>query len=519
MSSDPSPPFPLLGEDRAAGVLLHLTSLAVDRGAGDTGPEAERFLDWLVAHGQRVWQTLPVTASGSHASPYDSRSSCAGEPLLVSADRLVDDGLLPARRLAEAPVSRSGGVDFGAVRGWKKVVIDEAWEGFPDTAAPALAADFAAFTRHPLHREWLDSWSLFAAFSAEHGEDWSRWPDGLRRRRPEAVASERQRLSSEIGRHRFTQWLFFRHWARLRRAARARGVLLMGDLPFYVARHSADVWWWRELFSVGQNGDLTAQSGVPPDAFSATGQLWGTPVYRWEAMAADGYRWWTRRLRLAFELFDLVRLDHFRGFVAHWEVGSDRTEAVTGEWRPGPGRRLFEAIEGSLGARPGLVAEDLGTITPDVERLRTDLGLPGMRVLQFAFDGEDDETAAANPHLPHHHESLAVVYTGTHDNPPTRAWAEDLDERRRRRLEIYLGRVPAEPHRDLLRLAYSSLAQLAVVPMQDLLGLGEEARMNTPGRAEGNWRWRLRPGQLAETDCAWVRELATLCSRVPRRSR
>jgi 4-alpha-glucanotransferase len=467
----------------------------------------DALLGWLAAAGLSVWQLLPLSPVDRSGSPYTAASAFAGNPLLLSPERLVEDGLLGSDEIAGAPAGDPAHVDFAAVTTWKDALLRHAWEGFRRRGPAELRDELRAFAAEPRHG-WLADWELYQALKRAHGgAAWTRWPEPLRRREPAALAQARSELLAETGFHRFAQYLFFRQWSRVRAAAAARRVLLLGDLPIYVAHDSADVWAQPHLFDLDAHGEPRHVAGVPPDYFSPTGQRWGNPLYRWERLREDGYAWWVDRLRGNLELTDLVRIDHFRAFAAYWEVPAHEETALVGRWVRGPGIDLFRALERALGGLP-ILAEDLGTITPDVDALRAQAGLPGMKVLQFAFD-EPHST-----HLPHHHAPRSVVYTGTHDNDTTAGWYATASEVTRRRLLDYTGSDGHAVHRDLMRAAFTSPAELAIVPVQDVLGLGSAARMNTPGREGGNWSWRLVPGQLGPVDAAWVRRLAEVGERL-----
>jgi 4-alpha-glucanotransferase len=472
---------------RAAGILLHPTSLPGRFGIGDVGPVAESFLDWLASAGQSIWQVLPLGPTGHGASPYGSLSAFAGNPLLISPEKLAEGGLVPRSTLEDAPSFPDERVEWEAVRGWKEKLFRIAWANASGSAR--VREDLEAFREAPEQKPWLADWSLFAAREAT------------------GRAAPREELSDEIEYQDFLQLTFFRQWDRLRWEARRRGIQLFGDVPIYVSPGGVELESHRELFALDAEGRSLDVAGVPPDFFSETGQLWGYPLYRWDRMEEEGFRWWIDRLRAAFRMTDIVRLDHFRAFAAYWAVPAGEKTAVNGRWLPGPGMKLFKAVRRALGDVP-LVAEDLGTITPDVKRLLAKLGIPGMKVLQFAFYEPD------SPYLPHRHVPNAVVYTGTHDNDTTRGWWEKLDADARGRVYDYLGRTGGEIEWDLIRAAYGSVADRAVVPLQDVFGLGSEARMNTPAEAEGNWSWRARESDFANDRNARLRRLAELTGRL-----
>jgi 4-alpha-glucanotransferase len=492
---------------RQAGLLLHPSSLPGRFGIGDLGPEAERFLDWAGAAGQTLWQVLPLGPPGPHQSPYDGISAFAGHRLLISPERLVEGELLPAAALDAPPRGAGHAVDFGAVAAWKNRLLLQSWERF--RSSPAAAEALERFAAQPAQRLWLEDWCLFSALRKRFGgAPWPLWDRSLAMRSPEALAAARKELADEIAFERYVQFLFFSQWDRLHEGARRRGFSILGDVPIYVALDSADVWSHRELFWLDDEGRPSLVAGVPPDYFSETGQLWGNPLYRWDRLEADGFAWWIDRLRATLQTVDVVRLDHFRGFSAYWAVPASSKTAVDGAWIPGPGERFLSAIREALGSAP-IVAEDLGLITPEVLELRDRYGLPGMKVLQFAF-GEVD-----SPDLPHRHVPNAVVYTGTHDNDTTRGWSITLSEPERNRLFDYLGPDSEPVEWKLIRAAYASVADRAIVPIQDVLSLGSDARMNTPGRSTGNWAWRLRTEELRPELAEKLRRLAVLTGRFP----
>ncbi|MEM3011868.1 MAG: 4-alpha-glucanotransferase [Candidatus Hadarchaeales archaeon] len=489
---------------RASGILLHFTSLPSPHGIGDLGPWARAFADLLSEAGQRYWQFLPLLPPSSGNSPYHPSSAFAGNVLLLSPEEMVKEGWLTQEEALPPPLPH-GWVDYPSVFSHKLRVFQRAYEHFRERGAEGFE-EFCA-----RNSWWLEDYSLFTVLSLRLGNSWTDWPEGLRNRDPEALGKAGEELREEVEREKFLQYLFHLQWEGLRRYCRRRGVRLVGDLPFYLDHHSADVWAHRELFKLDRGGRPLFVSGVPPDYFSSTGQLWGQPVYDWKKMEEGGYEWWVRRMEHAQRMFDLVRVDHFRGFVAHWEVPAGERTAERGEWVEGPGEGLFREARRRLGFL-SLIAEDLGTITEEVVELRERLGLPGMRVLQFAF-GED---LPSNPHAPHNHRKDCVVYTGTHDNNTVRGWfEEEATPEVRRRFFRYVGReVRAEEvHLEFMRLALGSVAELAILPLQDVLGLGREARMNTPGRAEGNWRWRVEPWQLTAEAVERLAELTEFYGR------
>jgi 4-alpha-glucanotransferase len=469
---------------RAAGILLHPTSLPGPDGVGDLGPAAYRFVDWLARARQGIWQVLPLGPTGGDNSPYAAASAFAGNPLLVSLERLRDLGIGPGP-VADEPVVAQA--DFDRVRRDKLARLRRAWQEFAKRGDRVEQME-AQRADNP----WLGDYALFAAIKdVQRGRAWTTWPEELRRRDPDALRRFHEEHRDVVGFHGFLQHAFGEQWAELKRYANGRGVRLMGDVPIFVAHDSADVWARSELFRLDAQGRPTEVAGVPPDYFSPTGQLWGNPLYRWDAMAGDGYAWWAERFRRLLSQVDLARIDHFRGFVAHWTVPAAEKTAIKGHWEPAPGAELFRAVERALGEELPFVAEDLGTITPDVEAVRAELTYPGMKVLHFAF-GSDN----ANPYLPHTYQRDCVVYSGTHDNDTSVGWYKSLDEPMRHRVRHYLGVSGQDIAWDLIRAALASVADTAIVPLQDVLSLGSEARMNVPGQPLGNWAWRFLPGQL-----------------------
>jgi 4-alpha-glucanotransferase len=493
--------------ERRSGILLHPTSLPGD-GTGDLGAHAWRFVDWLALAGQTLWQVLPLVAVGEGGSPYNGLSAFAGNVLLLSPDLLVEDALLDEDE-ARVPALDPDVADFAGAAGWKDGLLRRAHAAYRAAGSPGLRTGFAEYRQR--QAEWLDDWALFRALRSEHGAPWTRWPEPLRRRDPRAIAEARERLGDEVERHALAQFLFDRQWGELRRYANGRGIYVMGDVPIFVAHDSADVWAHPELFELDGQGHPTVVSGVPPDYFSETGQRWGNPLYRWDVLERQGYAWWTARFRRTLEMVDVARIDHFRGFESYWEVPAGEETALHGRWVPGPGTKLFAAVERELGPLP-LIAEDLGIITPEVEALRDELGFPGMRVLQFAFGGSDPE----NPHLPANYPREAVAYTGTHDNNTALGWWRDEagTGERSALAELAGNDNPAEAGWGMIEVVLSSNADLAVVPLQDVLGLGSEARMNTPGSESGHWRWRFRDGQLTRELAARLRDITARTGRL-----
>jgi 4-alpha-glucanotransferase len=499
---------------KSSGILLHPTSLPGSYGIGDFGDEAHAFVDFLVAGGQSWWQVLPLGPTGYGDSPYQLLSAFAGNPLLIDPRQLIVDDLLNLEDI-RAPNFSAERVEFERVQDFKDRLLRQAFENVKRGAAKHLAADFEAFCDG--NKFWLDDYALFRALKDAHGgRQWTKWDPGLANRKPLALEKARGELREQIERHKFYQFLFFKQWQAVSDYCHARGVRLIGDIPIFVAHDSVDVWANREYFKLDQQGERTVVAGVPPDYFSETGQLWGNPLYDWERLQADGSKWWIERVRFALARFDLVRVDHFRGFVACWEVPAGEMTAEHGEWVNTPGRELFTALTAALGDLP-IIAENLGVITPDVESLRAEFGFPGMRVLQFAF-GSDDE----NIHLPDNYPRDVVAYTGTHDNDTTVGWFAGLDDKsetpdakktERAYCLEYLQSDGHEIHWDMIRAALSSVADRAIIPLQDVLGLGSEARMNLPASESGNWTWRVKPGMMTSDAAARLRELTEACGR------
>ena len=462
--------------DRRAGVLLHISSLPGPEGIGCLDANAHRFIKFLQEAGFAAWQVLPVNPPGPGWSPYAAQSSFAGNPLFVSIAALAEDGLL-SRTEAQPPAFAPERAAFDEAAAWKERLLRLAF----DRLDPVRAARVDALAaRSP----WLEDWALFAALSDRHGAPWQEWPPRLARHEPDALAEARAELAGDVRYHRFVQWAFERQWKALHARANEAGIVLFGDLPIFPALHSADVWANQQTFKLDARGYPHVVAGVPPDYFSATGQRWGNPHYAWDTESARGFPYWTARLQRAFELYGVLRIDHFRGFEAAWEIPAEAATAIEGRWQPGPGAALFESLAKRLGPM-NIVVEDLGVITPEVHALREHLGYPGLLVLQFAFDGD-----ATNAYLPANHRERAVVYTGTHDNDTTAGWWASLDRAQRRRVRELSGLRFRDPVGDLTGLALESRAALAVLPMQDLLGLGSKARMNTPSTGDGNWTWR-----------------------------
>ena len=495
---------------RASGVLLHLTSLPGPHGSGDLGPSAYHFVDWLVAGGQSLWQMLPLGGIGLGNSPYMSSSAFAGNPLLIDLADLQQRGWLAGDGLATDGRLNDQVIDFEAVIAFRMRALALAAAGFEAGASAPDRADFAAFCRQQAY--WLDDYALFMALQDQHPDlAWNQWPQALARREPAALAQARLAQAGSLLFWQFCQWVFFRQWRAFKGYANGRGVRIVGDIPIFIAHHSAEVWARPELFELDANGSPSVVAGVPPDSFSATGQRWGNPLYRWPAHEAEHYRWWIARIRNTCALVDLVRLDHFRGFESCWEIPASEPTAIHGRWVDASGDALLQAASRALGALP-IIAEDLGVITPEVDALRQRHGLPGMRVLQFAFGPEQD---ASSRYLPHHHTTDSVVYTGTHDNDTTEGWWQTLPDATRQHVQDYLACDGRDIAWALIRAACASVADMAIYPMQDVLGLSGEHRMNRPGVGEGNWTWRFQWAQVGPAPAQRLRQLAQLYGRLP----
>jgi 4-alpha-glucanotransferase len=492
---------------RSSGLLLHVSSLPSAWGIGDFGPPAVAWIDRLAAAGQSWWQFLPLSPPGRGNSPYEPFSTFALNELFLSPEWLCEDGLLPAAELP-APLPPSSGVDFPAVNSLKDSLLSAVQNNFRRNAGPELRREFEQFCRD--QGAWLDDYALFRALRIHQGDrEFHAWPPALMRHEPEALAESRSQLADLIDRFRLGQFLTHRQLQRLREHARKRKVGLIGDVPFFVSPDSSDVWAHPELFLLDAERRPRFVAGVPPDYFSAEGQLWGDPLYDWDAHRRTGYEWWLARIATVLSLVDIVRLDHFRAFAAAWHVPAGATTAINGEWRPGPGADFLSAVNARLGSLP-LIAEDLGLITPDVIVLRDQFQLPGMRVLQFALDGGPE-----NPFLPEHYPEDVVAYTATHDNQTTRAWYESLSDQGRQRLWDCVGHPidASQAAWELIRLIWESRAMLSLAPVQDLLNLGADARMNWPGRPAGNWRWRATHQQLDSPQFERLRDLTRQTGR------
>ncbi|MGD0212895.1 MAG: 4-alpha-glucanotransferase [Terriglobales bacterium] len=504
---------------RCSGILLHVTSLPGRYGIGDLGPRAYEFADFLSAAGQKLWQVLPLGPTGYADSPYQCFSAFAGNPMLVSLERLRDQGLLRKSDLDESPSFSEEFVDFGPVIEFRMAALRRAAQAFFADGSRTERAAFDGFLESA--GPWLNDYALFMACKDAHrGTMWTRWDPQIRKRDPYAVSEWSRKLATEVRAYKYWQFEFFQQWQRLKTYCQERGIRFMGDIPIYVAHDSADVWAHPELFDLDDQGRPNVVSGVPPDYFSATGQLWGNPIYRWDVLAASGYQWWIERFRGTLTLFDTVRLDHFRGFESYWEVPAGETTAIHGRWVKGPGDHFLSALQNAFGELP-IVAENLGVITPSVEKLRREFGLPGMSLLQFAF-GNDPQGPSFRPH---NYSRDLVAYTGGHDNDTTVGWwsssgvgdsirtPEDV-RKEHDFARAYLNfRDDSEINWVMIQAVLASVADVAMVPLQDVLGLGSSARMNLPGTVGGNWKWRYRPDALSRDLSARLRSLVNLYDR------
>lgn len=501
---------------RASGILLHPTSLPGRFGVGDLGDEAYRFVDFLVDAGQSYWQVLPLGPTGYGDSPYQCLSAFAGNPLLISPQRLVEDNLLDEKEIEHVPRFSAGRVDFGPVIEHKYKLLQKAFENFQRITDTGLRSDFLTFCQQSML--WLESYALYRALKDEHnGAAWNSWEPALLKRDPLALNSARERLHDRIEAHKFFQYLFFRQWSRLKEYCHSNHIKIIGDVPIFVAYDSSDVWMNPQLFKLDSEGRPIVVAGVPPDYFSVTGQLWGNPIFAWDHMRVSGFQWWIERFRATLKMVDIIRLDHFRGFAACWEIPFGDSTAERGRWVEAPGKELFTALKQAFGDLP-ILAEDLGVITPDVEALRDDFGFPGMRILQMGFSDKNSGD------LPHNYVANSMVYTGTHDNDTAVGWysskpgvgstrgAHQIEKERKFCLE-YLNSKGEEIHWDFIRAAMSSVSRTAIIPLQDVMGLGSEARMNLPASSSGNWSWRFKSSQLTGKLSARLRKYADLYGR------
>lgn len=479
--------------NRISGILLHPTSLPSPYGIGDLGQSAYEFVDFLEKAGQHLWQILPLTPTGYSHSPYSSFSAFAGQTLLISPKHLEELGLLKEWELTTGPDNNEDLVQYEKVVPWKEQILRVAFSRFEEGENEELQEEYEQFFRD--NSDWLEDYSIYMACKEMHdGKEWYNWDESYRKATQKVKTELKKLLKSEIAYHYFVQFIFYKEWTELKAYANAKGIKIIGDMPLFVSLDSADVWANRKLFQLDTKGYPTVVAGVPPDYFSETGQLWGNPLYNWDAHEKDGFEWWVARVRHQLELTDFLRIDHFRGLESYWAVPADEETAMNGEWVKAPGKALFEAIERKLGKGLPVIAEDLGTITPEVIELREHFDFPGMKVLQFAFESEDESSF-----LPHQFTTTnCVCYTGTHDNNTTRGWYDEASEYSRDKVRRYMNTDGNSIHWDFLRTCFGTIAAYAIVPMQDVLGLGADARMNVPGVAHNNWAWRYRQDALSD---------------------
>lgn len=506
-------------DQRVSGVLLHPTSLPGRFGIGDLGNEAYRFADFLAQTEQRLWQVLPLGPTGYGSSPYQCLSSRAGNHMLISPEKLLDGGFLKQGDLDDPPIFPETQIDFNAAIDFKNMVFQKSFEFFKKKSKNTQQEEFNNFCRQ--NAQWLDTYSSYMAIKDAHGLiSWNEWEDDIKWRKPKALKSWNDRLRDRIIYHKYLQYHFFKQWSKLKQYCNALDIRLIGDIPIFIALDSAEVWANPEFFHLNSNGKPTVVAGVPPDYFCETGQLWGNPIYRWDVMERDGFSWWIERVRSIRSLVDIIRIDHFRGFEKYWEIPGTDTTAQNGRWAPTPGAELFKAIGRTLGVFP-IIAEDLGVITPEVNALREQFNIPGMKVLQFAF-GNDSKS---DDYKPHNYIKNCVVYTGTHDNNTTIGWftggdvglttLEKKESDKERQLALrYTGTDGHEINWDFIRLASMSVADTVIIPMQDILGLGSEARMNLPGTTSGNWVWRFTFDMLTAKMKERLKEITVIYGRV-----
>lgn len=494
--------------ERKSGILLHPTSLPGKDGIGDLGPEAYSWIDFLSKSGTQLWQILPLGPTGYGDSPYQCFSAFAGNPYLVSPILLLEDGLLNSTDLKNRPEFPTNEVDYGPAIEWKTSLLNKAFAAFSEKQSHKLSAEFENFCEEK--KEWLEDFALFMAIKEEQElHPWLDWPEPLKTRESQALEQTRESLSGKIKKHKFNQFLFFRQWARLKAYSKQKGIEIIGDMPFVIALDSSDVWSNPELFLLDEKLNPTFVAGVPPDYFSATGQLWGNPLYDWDFHQKTNFKWWVSRLGAILELVDMVRLDHFRGFAAAWHVPYGNTTAIQGEWIPGPAIELFTELKRQFPNLP-IIAEDLGVITQDVEDLRDGFELPGMKILQFGFSGDPEDDF-----LPHHYPVHCFAYTGSHDNNTARGWYDSATGFEQQFCQDYLNfDEDSEVSDAMIRAVWQSVANYAVTTLQDLLGLGEECRFNLPGTTSGNWKWRMSPDALSLTLASFLRKLNLLYSRL-----
>ena len=493
--------------ERLSGILLHPSSLPGPDGIGDIGPDAYEWVNFLVQSGCDLWQLLPLGPTGYGDSPYQCFSAFAGNPYLINSTLLINDGLLSLDDLSDRPQFPEETVDFGNVINWKLDLLSRAYKNFTLNKPKKLIDEFSIFVEQ--EKDWLLDFALFMAIKEVNGgSSWDKWDDGFRTRDEKVLEKFQRDHKNLIESHMFKQFLFFSQWTSLKQYANDQGIKIIGDIPIFISFDSSDAWSNPDLFYFDKDLKPTVVAGVPPDYFSATGQLWGNPLYRWDVHKRQNFSWWIKRIKATLKLFDFIRLDHFRGFVNYWEVPAGNKTAEIGKWIPGPGAAFFEAILSELGNLP-IIAEDLGEISQNVYDLRDQFELPGMKICQFAFSGNPDD-----PFLPHNYVENCVAYSGTHDNDTALGWYENTTENERDFCRRYLSRSGENISWDLIRAVWSSVAKIAIAPLQDFLSLGSEARMNFPGRASGNWDWRVLPNQVDTELARKIHEINYLYSRI-----
>jgi 4-alpha-glucanotransferase len=489
---------------RSSGILLHPTSLPGNYGIGSLGNEALKFIDYLAKAGQKLWQVLPMGHTGYGDSPYQCFSIYAGNPILIDLDLMKNDGLLKAEDLVTNIIFQDERVDYGAVINFKHNMLKVAYNRFP--GKHEAAEDFHRFINK--NEYWLNDYAMFVAIKEKfNGQPWWDWPEDFRLRDVDTLSAYASSSEKEIGFYKFCQYYFYKQWQWIKKYANSKGISIIGDIPLYVAHDSADVWSNHQVFQFDENRLPLKVAGVPPDYFSETGQLWGNPLFDWDYMQRNSFKWWIGRVKATLGLYDIVRIDHFRGFEAYWAVPYGDETAMNGKWEKAPGMELFEAIRNELGELP-IIAEDLGLITEEVEELRDGFGFPGMKILQFAFHSVDGSS-----YLPHFYHENFVVYTGTHDNDTLKGWYDHLEGDIKLKVQDYANSSEDKILKNIIRLAWASVAKIAIIPMQDLLELGSEARMNIPGTASGNWQWRLTKDQLSDEKAKWLAHISKLYSR------
>lgn len=492
--------------ERMSGILLHPTSLPGPDGIGDIGPEAFNWVDFLVQSGCKIWQLLPLGPTGFGDSPYQCFSAFAGNPYLINPLLLIDDGLLTIDDISDRPDFPDNQVDFGPVINWKIQLLDRAYKNFKKSKLQDIKEEFEIFKNQ--EHDWLLDFALFMAIKeVNNGSSWEHWDTELRKRDPKTIESFTNENQDLIESHMFRQFLFFNQWTALKNYANGQGIKIIGDIPIFISFDSSDAWANPDIFYFDQNLKPTVVAGVPPDYFSATGQLWGNPLYRWDVHKKNNYSWWIKRIKATLKLFDYIRLDHFRGFVNYWEVPAGNTTAEIGKWLPGPGAHFFEVVQNELGKLP-IIAEDLGEISQNVFDLRDEFDLPGMKICQFAFTGDPHD-----PFLPHNYPKNCIAYSGTHDNDTALGWYQNAPEDEKDFYRRYLSRSGENVSWDLIRAVWSSVARMSIAPLQDFLSLGSNARMNFPGKPSGNWSWRVLPDQINSELAAKIREINFLYSR------